>query len=57
MPYKVVVTFTDLEDKNQHVYRVGDTFPREGVKVTKARLTELSSKRNKRKEVLIEEEE
>ncbi|WP_187441981.1 hypothetical protein [Sutcliffiella horikoshii] len=53
--YRVVKAFTDLQDEN-HVYRVGDKFPRSG-RAKKERIEELSSKDNKRKEVLIEEVE
>lgn len=45
--------FTDLQDDN-HPYNVGDDYPREGLKVTKERIEELSSDRNKRKKPLIE---
>lgn len=50
--YKVIKHFTDLQDKN-HPYNVGDDFPREGLKVTKERIAELSSANNKRREPLI----
>lgn len=52
--YKVVVMFTDLNDGN-HRYEIGDTFPREGAKATKARIKELSGTENKRGVALIEE--
>lgn len=51
--YKVIKYFTDLQDDN-HPYNVGDDYPREGLKVTKERIEELSSDRNKRKAPLIE---
>lgn len=51
--YEVVKDFTDLQDNN-HIYRAGDKFPHKG-KATKKRLEELSTKKNKRKEVLIKE--
>ena len=54
MPYKVVVDFKDLQD-GAYAYKVGDTFPREGNKVSLGRLVELSSTANKRGVVLIEE--
>lgn len=54
MSYKVVKDFTDLKDDN-HVYRKGDKYPRNKGKGTKARIEELSTKKNKRKEVLIKE--
>lgn len=51
--YKVIVQFTDLKDGN-HLYKVGDTFPREGAKANQARLDELASNKNKRGMALIE---
>lgn len=45
--------FKDLEDDN-YLYKKGDTYPREGLKPTKKRINELSSKKNKIGEVLIE---
>ena len=51
--YKVLVAFTDLQDKNR-TYNVGDTFPRDGFKVSAERLQELSSTNNKRGVALIE---
>lgn len=45
--YKVIEYFTDLQDSN-HAYNVGDTFPRDGVTVTDARLEELAGRNNKR---------
>lgn len=51
--YEVLKDFTDLQDKN-HIYRTGDKFPRTG-KAAKARIDELSSEDNKRKEALIKE--
>ena len=53
MSYKVIHYFTDLQDFN-HPYRVGDTFPREGMKVSEKRLEELSTSKNKQKKPLIE---
>lgn len=52
MSYKVIHYFTDLQDFN-HPYKVGDTFPRVGMKVSDARLKELSSSNNKQKKALI----
>lgn len=51
--YKVIKYFTDLQD-NRHAYHAGDVFPREGLKVSKERLTELSGFNNKRGVPLIE---
>lgn len=55
MKYKVVKDFTDLQD-NDYIYRAGDLFPREGVEVSEERIKELSTKNNKRNEVLIEKD-
>ena len=54
--YKVIRFFTDLQDKG-HAYRVGDTFPREGVEVSPERLKELATSKNKRGVPVIEEVE
>ncbi len=51
MSYVVVKDFRDLKDEN-HIYKKGDKYPRKG-KGTKSRIEELSSTKNKRKEVLI----
>lgn len=51
--YRVIEGFTDLQDDN-HAYSVGDTFPRDGMKVSADRLKELSSANNKRGKALIE---
>lgn len=53
--YKVIKSFSDLQD-NGFVYKAGDIFPRLGKEVTENRLKELSSKKNKRGEKLIEGE-
>lgn len=42
MSYKVIYSFTDLQDNN-HPYKVGDNFPRLGLVVSDARLKQLSS--------------
>lgn len=52
--YKVIVPFTDLQDKDKHVYQVGDPFPRFG-RAKKERLEELGSKNNIREIQLIAE--
>lgn len=52
--YRVIEYFTDLKDGN-HPYSVGDTFPRDGLKVTESRLKELAGSKNKRGLPLIEE--
>lgn len=51
--YKVIYMFRDLQD-NDHIYRVGDKYPRKG-RVAKARIDELSSTDNKIGKPLIEE--
>jgi hypothetical protein len=45
MAYVVVRTFKDLQDAD-HIYRVGDQYPRSG-KTKKARLDELAGSENK----------
>ena len=49
----VYKAFKDLEDNN-YLYKKGDTYPREGLTPSKKRINELSSKKNKIGEVLIE---
>ncbi|MEK5055872.1 hypothetical protein HLK66_16230 [Niallia circulans] len=51
MKYVVIKDFTDLQDKN-HIYRVGDKYPRKG-RVKNERVEELSSSANKLKTPLI----
>jgi len=53
--YRVIREFADLQDNN-HVYRVGDKFPRSGHKVSKQRSKELETSANKIGEPLIEKE-
>lgn len=53
MSYKVIHRFADLQDFN-HLYNVGDLFPRIGMKVSQARIDELASSKNKLKTPLIE---
>lgn len=53
MSYKVINYFEDLQDFN-HPYRVGDVFPRLGMKVSEARLKQLSTANNRQKKPLIE---
>lgn len=52
--YRVIKYFTDLQDNN-HAYRVGDIYPREGFAPSEKRVKELLSGENKRKVKLIEE--
>lgn len=56
MGYVVINRFIDLQD-NRHDYKEGDTFPREGKKVSKKRIAELSSDKNRRGIPLIAETE
>lgn len=51
--YRVIKHFCDLLDGNRP-YNAGDIFPREGLAVTEARLTELASRDNKQGCPLIE---
>lgn len=50
---KVIKKFTDLQDGN-HVYNVGDVYPREGYTPSEERITELASDKNKQGTPLIE---
>ena len=52
--HRVLKYFTDIQD-NGFAYHEGDTFPREGITVSKERLKELSSSANRRKMPVIEE--
>ncbi|WP_433943468.1 termination factor Rho [Paenibacillus sp. SN-8-1] len=52
--YKVVSRFKET-NHDGHVYEVGDLYPKDGAKATKARLEELSSTKNKIGKVFIEE--
>lgn len=45
MKYKVIVEFADLEDGN-HIYHVGDTYPRQGLAPAKERVGFLHSSQN-----------
>ncbi len=52
--YIVTRPFTDLSDNNR-MYKVGDTYPAEGVKPTKARVKELLTGNNKNHKVYLKE--
>jgi hypothetical protein len=54
--YKAIEHFKDLKD-NGFIYEVGDTYPRKGKRVSKARIAELSGSDNKRGRPVIEEVE
>jgi hypothetical protein len=45
MTYKVIASFTDLED-NKRLYEVGQSYPREGLEPSEDRFTALSSRNN-----------
>ena len=60
--YRVIKRFHDLQDATKtkngnvyHEYKVGDEFPRKGLKVSDERLKELAGKDNKQGTPLIEE--
>ena len=52
--YKVVRRFKETKHDG-HVYEVGDSYPKEGSRATKARLEELSTQKNKYEQIFIEE--
>ena len=54
--YKVIKSFVDHRDKN-HLYKVGDTFPKVGSVASENRIAELSSDKNKIGVPLIEKVE
>ena len=53
--YKVIYPFRDLKD-NEYIYNVGDIYPRHGVTVSKDRLNELKTSKNKIGKPLIKAE-
>lgn len=53
--YKVVHKFKDLQD-NGHIYNVGDIYPRQNVVVSKERIDELKTAKNKIGKPLIKAE-
>lgn len=50
--YKVIKEFADLQDGN-HVYKVGDKYPRKGVNPNNKRIAELEGENNAQHEPLI----
>ena len=54
MKYRVITTFTDLQD-NGYRYHTGDTFPRDGVEISTERVEELLTDKNRRRKPMIEE--
>lgn len=53
--YRVIHSFFDLQDGN-YTYKVGDIYPRQGVIVSKERINELKSDKNKIGKPLIKAE-
>lgn len=53
--YKVVYMFVDLQDED-HVYEVGDEYPRKGSRPSEERIKELASDKNRIGRPLIEAE-
>lgn len=53
--YKVIHVFVDLQDNN-YVYHEGDIYPRKGLAVSKERIDELKSDKNKQGKPLIKSE-
>ena len=53
--YRVIVEFFDLSDKN-HLYKVGDEYPRKGVQPSDSRVNELLSAKNRLGKPLIAKE-
>ena len=51
--YKVLRYYEDIHDE-MHPYNIGDKFPRDGMRVSADRLTELSTDRNLQRTPLIE---
>lgn len=51
--YKVIVRFKDLTDGS--IYDVGDTFPHDDAKISKERIEELITNKNKIGKPVIEE--
>lgn len=53
MTFLVIAPFVDLED-GHHMYRKGDVYPREGLKVSEERIMQLLSNQNKARKSFIE---
>lgn len=51
--FRVISTFADLQD-GKHLYKPGDTFPRQGLIVDAARIAQLASCDNATGRALIE---
>lgn len=53
--YRVIAPFVDLEDE-MHSYKIGDMYPRSGLKLKKSRIRELAGESNRQRTPLIREE-
>lgn len=53
MAYRVIHPFFDLQDKERHTYKVGDSFPYKG-EVSEERVAELTGNKNKLGKPVIE---
>ena len=53
--YKVIYPFKDRQD-NEHIYNVGDIYPRHGAHADKERVDELKTAKNKIGKPLIKAE-
>lgn len=51
--YRVISYFTDLQD-GEHVYKVGDAYPRAGMDAAEERVKELAGNENLQGRALIE---
>ena len=56
MQYSVIRPFSDSTD-NGRFYQIGDKYPAEGVKATKARINSLLNGTNKNGKVYLEKED
>ena len=53
--YTVLQKFADLQDRERHVYNVGDEFPHDGRTIDQSRIEELMGSGNKLGAPVIEE--
>lgn len=56
MTYRAIEYFTDLTDNN-HLYRIGDVYPRKGLVVEEKRINELLGNSNKFNRPVIKTED
>lgn len=52
--YRAIMNFNDLQDNN-HLYKTGSEYPRDGLAVSEKRIQELLGGNNKQKRPVIEE--